>query len=45
MEDLNLDMAALEQFAAHLEANEDIQAASVASVVAHNSNNNNISAG
>lgn len=40
MEDLNLDMAALEQFAAHLEANEDIQAASVASVLAHNSNNN-----
>lgn len=43
MEDLNLDPAALEAFAEHLEANEEAAAASTASIVAHNSNNETLS--
>lgn len=41
MEDLNLDPAALEQFAAYLEADEEATAASVAPIMMHNSNNDN----
>lgn len=39
LQDLNLDLAALEKFAAHLQNNEDARAASEAPVVHHNSNN------
>jgi hypothetical protein len=44
-QDLNLDIAALEEFATHLETNEELKAASFASTVAHNSNNDSAAGG
>jgi hypothetical protein len=41
-DDLNLDPAALETFAAYLDANEEAAAASRATFMVHNSNNDNV---
>jgi hypothetical protein len=38
-QDLNLDIAALEEFATHLETNEELKATMLAATVSHNSNN------
>jgi hypothetical protein len=40
-QDLNLDVAALEQFALHLAANVDAAVTSYAPFASHNSNNDN----